>query len=66
MKAWRFQRKFVLFAALCFALAPAQAVQWPQWDNDTPHPHTVFGEPTYVGHDPNHHFVRAYGAFTVY
>lgn len=72
------KRKLVTaLASLCllfspFLLLPTAStaavadVNWPSWDNDTPEPHTVFGEPVYIKHDPNHNIVRRYQAFTVY
>lgn len=60
-------RKFLMtFVFLCLFLVPASAVDWPTWDNDTAEPHTVFGEPNYAEHDPNHNIVKKYAAFTVY
>ncbi len=41
-------------------------VNWPLWDNQTPEPHTIFGEPVYVNHDPRHNITRKYKAFSVY
>ncbi|UCG48246.1 MAG: DNA/RNA non-specific endonuclease [Phycisphaerales bacterium] len=41
-------------------------VNWPLWDNKTPEPHTIFGEPVYINHDPRHNTTRKYKAFTVY
>jgi endonuclease G len=46
--------------------ASALAVNFPAWNNGTSKPHVVFGEPTYIRHDPNHNYVRKYKAFTVY
>jgi len=60
-------RKFLMgLVCLCLFLVPASAIDWPVWDNDTPEPHTVFGTPSYVTHDPNHNVIRKYEAFTVY
>ena len=42
-----------------------QAINLPVWDNDTPIPHLVFGTPSYVDHDPNHHILQKYEAFSV-
>jgi len=56
----------IAFVCLCLFLVPASAIDWPTWDNDTPEPHTVFGEPIYAAHDPNHNIVRNYEAFSVY
>lgn len=51
---------FFLFSAVL------AAVNWPVWDNAKPEPHTIFGVPEYVSHDPNHQVIREYSAFTVY
>lgn len=53
-------------AVVCCVAASAQSIPWPAWDNDTPQPHTVFGEPQYTAHDDDHHVVHSYGAFTAY
>lgn len=62
----RFGFLAVLSALSLLFVVSTLAVTWPQWDDSTPNPHTVFGAPTYVDHDPDHNFVRTYGAFTVY
>lgn len=51
---------------LSFLVTSALGVNWPTWHDRTPNPHTVFGEPVYAKHDPNHHIVRHYRAFTVH
>lgn len=56
----------VLLLPYFLFVASAFAINWPVWDNKTPEPHTVFGEPAYGGHDPNHNIIRKYDAFTVY
>lgn len=53
----------MLFSSL---VGSALGVDWPPWKNRTPKPHTIFGEPNYADHDPNHHITRKYRAFTVY
>jgi DNA/RNA endonuclease G (NUC1) len=56
----------IALVCLCLFLVPASAIDWPTWDNDTSEPHTVFGEPIYTAHDPNHNITRKYEGFTVY
>ena len=48
------------------SVVSGQAINLPVWDNDTPIPHLVFGTPEYVDHDPNHHILKEYEAFSVY
>jgi hypothetical protein len=60
------RKSLIALVCLCLFLTPASAIDWPTWDNDTPEPHTVFGEPIYTAHDPNHNITRKYEAFTVY
>ena len=65
-------KSLIVILYVCFFVgylqfsSPALAVDWPVWDNNTADPHTVFGAPTYVGHDPNHNIALTYDAFTVY
>jgi len=70
MRIHKHTTKFVflcaLFVSCSLFVVSALAANWPSWNNSTPTPHTVFGEPTYVNHDPNHNVVRRYKAFTVY
>ncbi len=68
MRDHKITTKFMSLCALLVSLfvTSALAIDWPVWDNRTPKPHTVFGEPIYERHDPNHNFVRRYRAFTVY
>ncbi len=51
---------------LSFLVTSALGVNWPSWHDRTPNPHTIFGDPVYAKHDPNHNITRTHRAFTVY
>ncbi len=51
---------------LSLSVTSVLGVTWPSCRNRTPHPHTIFGDPVYVKHDPNHNITRTHRAFTVY
>jgi hypothetical protein len=47
---------------LSFLVTSALGVNWPSWHDRTPNPHTIFGDPIYAKHDPNHNITRTYRA----
>ena len=68
MRKYKITNKFMFLCNLLVSLlaVSALATDWPLWNNRTPKPQTIFGEPIYERHDPKHNIVRRYRAFTVY
>ena len=54
------------YTAAASGFALQTSVVWPERDDFSPLPHTVFGEPRYAHHDPAVNLTREYSGFAVY